>query len=161
MKKNELKKNYELIYFKVCDYLDNEFSKNICDFENDKCGEKIDTKSCVGCCRKYKNKLLGPLVPYNNWEICEYLKNKKCSVKNIGCKLFTCDYLHKKGIKFRIKDIPMLQEFNLIQKIIIKSKVQIPQEEVIKKLLFWRNRNIYLFLSILLILIILCKILCQ
>jgi len=40
LNKNELKAKYEIIYDKVCDYLDNEFGKNLCDFENDKCGEK-------------------------------------------------------------------------------------------------------------------------
>jgi len=155
MNKEEMNKKYEHIYNKACEYLDNEFSKNICDFKNDKCGEKRNMKSCVGCCRKYKNKLLGPFAIGDNWKDCEYLENKKCSVKNIGCKLFTCDYLHSKGIKFKIKDIPVLQEFNLIQKIIIKSKVQAPQEVVIKKLLFWRNRNIYLILLILVIIMFL------
>ena len=155
MKKSELKKKYELLYDKACDYLDNEFSKNICDFENDKCGEKRNTESCVGCCRQLKNKLLGPFVPYNSrWKTCEYLKNKDCSIKNIGCKLYTCDYLHSKGIKLIIKDVPMLQEFNLIQKLVMKARVQKPKEKVIKELLFWRNRTIYLLLSILLIVVI-------
>ena len=156
MKKIELKKKYELLYYKTCEYLDDEFSKNICNFENNKCGEKINTKSCVGCCRKYRNKLLGPFIPYKNrWKICEHLENNKCLVKNLGCKLYTCDYLHSKGIKFKIKNIPMLKEFNLIQKLIIKAKVQIPEEEVIKELLFWKNRNLYIVLSILIIVIFL------
>ena len=139
MKKDKTKIKYELIYDKVCEYLDNEFSKNICDFDNDKCGEKRNTKSVVGCCRQYKNKLLGPFALYNSrWQICEHLNNKRCSIKSMGCKLYTCDYLHSKGIKFKIKDIPMLQEFNLIQKYILKYSVYTPKEKTIRRLLFWR-----------------------
>ena len=101
---------YNYIYDTVCDYLDSFFyGKNLCDFKDNKCGEKRNTNITIGCCRHFRVKCLGPftkLVP------CEHLKeDKTCGAKCIGCKLFTCDYLEKKGIKFRIKDILLLRVF--------------------------------------------------
>ena len=128
---------YNYIYDNVCDYLDGFFySKNYCDFKNNKCGEKINTSSNIGCCRHYKNKLLGPLLT-NNFTPCEYLKEDyTCSAKCLGCKLFTCDYLRKKGIKFKIKDILLLDVFfNPLQKYYIKVKVFTPKEKILKKLM--------------------------
>ncbi|MCL2592430.1 MAG: hypothetical protein FWD82_03600 [Defluviitaleaceae bacterium] len=133
---------YEMIYDDVCKYLDNEFyGKNVCDFQNNRCGEKRNTNSLVGCCRPYKNKLISPLLPAscNRVNVCKYLdENKKCSVECISCKLFTCDYLHKKGIRFKIKDIESLKDFNVIQKYILKYSVFTPKEKIINRLLFWR-----------------------
>ena len=48
----------------------------------------------------------------NNLTPCEHLKEDyTCGSKCIACKLFTCDYLEKKGIKFKIKDILLLNVF--------------------------------------------------
>ncbi len=130
---------YSYIYDTVCDYLDSFFyGKNLCDFKNNRCGEKRKTNSpsSVGCCHHYKNKLLGPLIPHN-LVLCEHLKQDyTCGAKCIGCKLFTCDYLEKKGIKFRIKDILLLDVFfNPLQKYFIKTMVFTPKEKIIKRLL--------------------------
>ena len=128
---------YNYIYDTVCNYLDSFFyGKNLCDFKNNKCGEKRNTSSDIGCCHHYKNKLLGPLLP-NNLMPCEHLKeDHTCDAKCIGCKLFTCGYLEKKGIKFRIKDILLLNVFfNPLQKYFIKTMVFTPKEKVIKKLM--------------------------
>jgi len=133
---------YENIYDKVCEYLDNEFyGKNVCDFQNDKCGEKRNTSSLVGCCRPYKNKLLGPLLPakYNRVKACKYLdEDKKCGAECISCKLYTCDYLRGKGIQFKMKDMELLKNFNIVQKYILKYSVFIPKEKIINRLLRWR-----------------------
>lgn len=101
---------YNYIYDTVCDYLDSFFyGKNLCDFKNNKCGEKRNTSSTWGCCRHYKVKMLGPLTKF---VLCEHLKEDyTCGAKCIGCKLFTCDYLQSKGIKFKIKDILLLDVF--------------------------------------------------
>lgn len=128
---------YNYIYDNVCDYLDGFFyGKNYCDFKNNKCGEKVNTSSNIGCCRHYKNKLFGPLLP-NNFTPCEYLKEEHtCSAKCLGCKLFTCDYLRKKGIRFKIKDILLLNVFfNPLQKYYIKVKVFTPKEKILKTLM--------------------------
>lgn len=133
--KKDKKEMYEYIYDTVCDYLDNEFiTKNACNFKDDKCGEKRNTSCTVGCCRHYKNKILGPM-PFNKLVVCEHLENKRCSAKCISCKLFTCDYLNKKGIKFKINDIFLLDTFfNLMQKYFIKISVYTPKDTIIKRL---------------------------
>lgn len=101
---------YNYIYDTVCDYLDGYFyGKNLCDFKDNKCGEKRNTSSTTGCCHHYKVKWLGP---FSKFILCEHLKEDyTCGAKCISCKLFTCDYLEKKGIKFRIKDILLLNVF--------------------------------------------------
>ena len=128
---------YNYIYDTVCDYLDGFFyGKNFCDFKNNQCGEKRGTTSYIGCCHHYKNKLFGPLLS-NNLIPCEHLKeNHTCGAKCIACKLFTCDYLEKKGVKFRIKDILLLEVFfNPIQKYFIKCMVFTPKDIIIKRLM--------------------------
>lgn len=128
---------YNYIYDTVCNYLDSFFyGKNLCDFKNNQCGEKRGTTSYRGCCHHYKNKLLGPLISHNLIP-CEYLLNDyTCGAKCISCKLFTCDYLNKKGIKFRIKDIFLLDVFfNWFQKYFIKSMVFTPKDKIMKTLL--------------------------
>lgn len=126
---------YNYIYDTVCEYLDNYFyGKNLCDFKNNKCGEKKNTSSTTGCCHHFKYKVLGPL---SKLVLCEYLNDDyTCGAKCISCKLFTCDYLEKKGIKFRIKDILLLDTFfNPIQKYYIKYMVFTPKEKILKRLM--------------------------
>ena len=126
---------YNYIYDTVCDYLDSYFyGKNLCDFKNNKCGEKRNTSSVTGCCHHFKNKWLGP---FTKLVLCEYLKEDyTCGAKCISCKLFTCDYLEKKGIKFKIKDILLLDVFfNPLQKYFIKYMVFTPKEKIIKRLM--------------------------
>lgn len=126
---------YNYIYDTACDYLDAFFyGKNLCDFEDNKCGEKRNTASRIGCCRHAKVKYLGPfskLVP------CEHLSaDYTCGAKCISCKLFTCDYLQKKGIKFKVKNILLLNVFfNPIQKYFIKFMVFTPKEKILKRLM--------------------------
>lgn len=127
---------YNYIYDEVCKYLDNCFyGKNLCDFKNNKCGEKRNTSSLTGCCHHFKIKALGPLTKL---VVCEYLnkENYTCDAKCLGCKLFTCDYLEKKGVKFKIKDILLLDVFcNPLQKYYIKSMVFTPKEKILKRLI--------------------------
>lgn len=128
---------YNYIYDTVCDYLDNYFyGKNLCDFKNNKCGEKRNTSSVTGCCHHFKYKSLGPI---GKLVLCEYLsEDYTCSVKCISCKLFTCDYLEKKGVKFRIKDILLLNTFfNPLQKYFIKYMVFTPKEKILKRLMIF------------------------
>lgn len=126
---------YNYIYDEVCEFLDRQFSeKNLCDFKDDRCAYKRGTSCTVGCCRHFKIKLL----PLTKLVTCEYLKNKSCTAKCISCKLFTCDYLQKNGVKFKIKDIPLLDTFfSPIQKYFIKYKVFTPKEKIIKLICFF------------------------
>jgi len=82
--------------------------------------------------------LFGFLLPWNKLVKCKYLDDKKCSAKCISCKLYTCDYLHKKEIRFKMEDIELFNEFNIIQKYILKYSVYMTKEKIIKRLLFWK-----------------------
>lgn len=127
---------YNYIYDTVCDSLDSYFyGKNLCDFKDNQCGEKRNTTSKEGCCHHLKNKWLGPIG--SKMVVCEYLnENHTCSAKCISCKLFTCDYLRKKGIEFKIKDILLLKVFlNPLQKYFIKYMVFTPKDKIIKRLM--------------------------
>ena len=127
---------YNYIYDTVCNYLDSFFyGKNLCDFKENQCGEKRNTTSLTGCCHHYKNRFLGP---FTKFVPCEYLNKNTytCDAQCISCKLFTCDYLEKKGVKFRIKDILLLNTFfNPLQKYFIKFMVFTPKEKIIKRLM--------------------------
>lgn len=129
---------YNYIYDYVCDYLDKQFIEyNLCNFKDDMCIAKSGTSCKVGCCRHFKYKKLLPIFP-NKLVVCEYLKDKRCSAKCISCKLFTCDYLEKNGVKFRIKDILLLNTFfNPIQKYFIKYKEFTKKEDILKILLLF------------------------
>lgn len=127
---------YNYIYDTACAYLDSFFyGKNLCDFKDNKCGEKRNTSSVTGCCHHFKIKFLGPLTKL---VLCEYLNKETytCDAKCLPCKLFTCDYLRKKGIQFKIKDILILDTFfNPLQKLCIKSMVFTPKEKILRRLM--------------------------
>ena len=132
---NNRRERYNYIYDTVCEYLDSNFyGKNLCDFKDNKCGEKRNTSSTTGCCHHFKHKWLGP---FSKLVLCEHLKDDyTCGAKCISCKLFTCDYLENKGIKFRIKDILLLNVFfNPLQKYFIKYMVFTPKDKIIKRLM--------------------------
>lgn len=125
---------YNYIYDTVCDYLDSCFyGKNLCNFKENKCAEKINTTSTTGCCRHYKK------GPFSKLVVCEYLtESHTCGAKCISCKLFTCDYLKKQGIEFKIKDILLLNAFfNPIQKYFIKYNVFTPKEKILKRIMLF------------------------
>ncbi len=124
------KERYEYIYDVVCDYLDSNFyGKNLCEFKNNKClgdRNKKFEKSC-GCCNG------------RDRGTCKYLVGGRCSIKCMACKLFTCPSLKKKGIKFRVRDIPLLKYFfSLRQKEVLAYTIFTPKDEVIEKLIKYR-----------------------
>lgn len=124
-----LEERYSYIYDIVCDYLDNCFmSQNICNFKDDICVGVLNKCHCpeskYGCCYGTKR------------GVCKHLIDKKCSIKSISCKMFTCRYLKRKGIRFKINDILLLKYFfNPIQKYILEYSLFTDKEEMIKRLL--------------------------
>jgi hypothetical protein len=123
------KEMYGLIYDYSCEYLDNEFScKNICDFKDDMCiynRSKNKGIKVSSCCERNRTRI-----------ICEKFDkvNKCCTIKCIGCKLFTCRYLRKKGIKYKANDIPYLKYFlSPRQKKICENLLYIDKDEIINK----------------------------
>ena len=85
---------YSFIYDTVCDYIDKKYLEcNYCDFKDDICvffrnHPKIMHKD--GCC--YSDARGG---------LCENLKNHRCQIKSISCKLYSCEYLRNKKVKKR------------------------------------------------------------
>lgn len=126
-------------YDLACDYLDSFFyGKNLCDFHNNKCGYKKDYDIEVGCCRHFeKHKRFG-LFFGEKLVHCEKLGvDGHCTIRCLCCKLMTCDYLNKKGIRFKQKDIfPIDCVFNWRQKVYIKCMAYASKEEVMKGIMF-------------------------
>ncbi len=124
-----IKKRYSYIYDTVCDYLDEKFIENdICQFKDNVCIGVKNKSHCAesknGCCYGSKRGL------------CKNFVNGKCKVKSISCKLFTCGYLKKHNVKFKINDIPLLKYFfNFKQKFIIWEKIFVDKPEMIKLLI--------------------------
>lgn len=125
------RKKYELIYDYACDYLDNEFrSKNLCGFKNGMCScnrHKRKDIQVSSCCERVRTRI-----------ICEHFDHNKktCSIKSIGCKLFVCPYLRKKGVKYPIKKIPYLKYFlSMRQKAICITSIFQDKDVTINKFL--------------------------
>ena len=98
------RKRYSKMHDYICDYLDKVFySDNACEFTNNICAhrrymiEKGIKKDVYenGCCYGYKE-----------GKSCDYLKNGRCSIRNVACKLFTCPYLKiNRGIRYSLNKI--------------------------------------------------------
>lgn len=137
---SDKRKQYTLIYEKVCDYLDKQFKeKNICDFKNDKCIANRENKSAhsiMGCCYSFEYCSFFSPKLIKNVQLCKYQQNKNCTTKCITCKLFTCKYLKEKGIKFDSHKIPLLEcFFNKKQHSILTSNFFKTEEEILNELL--------------------------
>lgn len=109
---DDIKERYTYIYNKACDELDEIFrTKNICDFQDDKCINQRMNKTphdTMGCCYTFSYRNDGYPIDTG---LCKYLDGKSCSIKCLKCKMFTCDFLKKQGIKFLAKDFLLLDIF--------------------------------------------------
>ena len=133
----------EYIYMCVCKYLDNEYlGKNICEFCNDVCVEKrkyLKEGCCYenirdGCCHKLTLKYFfspkNTLIPR-----CEYQQNGRCIADNLGCKLFACEAVRKKGINYTYYNVALIRYFfNVGQKIIIRCSLFTHKDKVLKRM---------------------------
>lgn len=124
-------KRLDYLYDLICDYLDNEFrSKNICEFN---CGICKKRQAMINEGIKKDTYLNGCCYSYVHEKNCIYLENGMCKTKNLGCKLFTCDYLKREGYKYKLKDIYLSKYFfNFRQKLFIENAIKKSKEEVIK-----------------------------
>jgi hypothetical protein len=122
------KERYSYLYDKTCDYLDEEWNKNnYCAFKDNicVCSRTIVTPNHKDgcCCSEVKG-------------VCTYLKNKRCSIKAMSCKLYSCRYLKKRNIRFKLNNIPLTKYFfNDIQKLVLRYSFFEPKEDVISKLI--------------------------
>lgn len=81
----------------ACDYLDKENTiNNMCDFKDNKCVKHREKKidKATGCCPPF----------------CKYTECKTCTVKNLSCKLFMCNYLEDRGYIFSPHTVPVLKK---------------------------------------------------
>lgn len=126
----------EYIYMASCKYLDNEYIlKNICEFCNDICLGKKKYKVKNGCCHEFK---LKNIFYSKNLPLCRYQKDKRCVADCLGCKLFACDAVRKKGIKYTYYNVPLVRYFfNFAQKIVIRCSVFTHKDKVLKRLRFF------------------------
>lgn len=124
-----IEERYNYIYDVTCNYLDEKFNKdNLCDFKNNKCISVRNNSHCKesenGCCYGRKRGL------------CKNFKDGRCMIKSLSCKLFTCRYLKKNNIRFKVNDIPLLKYFfNAKQKYIIDTSIFKDKDEMIRLLL--------------------------
>ena len=124
--------NIKIKYEKVLDYLSNYLIKEIkihekCQFNNNQCIANRNNKTSRknnGCCYKYKEGL------------CKKLKNNKCSIDCISCKIYVCSYLEKKYGKININKIfPIKKVFNRKQIEIIKRSYFKDKNEIMELLI--------------------------
>ncbi len=133
-------KKYKYIYDKICDELDENFRKNnYCDFKDNRCIAQRKNKTChadMGCCYTFEYSKFDGLP--RDTGVCNYFDygRKTCSQKCIACKMFTCRYLRKNGVKFEPENYKLLDIFlNKSQKDIIKKEFFKTEEEIIEKLI--------------------------
>lgn len=126
-------KRLEYIYMAACKYLDNEFrNKNICEFCNDICLGKKKYNIKNGCCHEFK---LKNIFYSRNLPLCRYQKEGICTADCLGCKLFACDAVHKKGFKYTYYNVALVRYFfNFGQKIMIRCSVFTHKDKILKKL---------------------------
>ena len=107
---SDKEERYSYLYDLICGYLDNEFNKkNICGFNCGICKNRQDLIDRNIKKDTYEN---GCCYFYAKGKLCDNLdSNGRCKVKNIGCKLFTCSYLKKRGYKYRLNDIYLARYF--------------------------------------------------
>lgn len=134
IKINDKEERYSKLYDMICDYLDEEFQgKNICQFKDNICSRRKDLME-----RGIKKELYrdGCCYSYRHHKLCENLKDGRCTIKNIGCKLFTCPYLRKKGYKYTINQIYFARYFfNTRQKVYIQTTFFVDKKVVMKGIL--------------------------
>ena len=115
------KQRIEYVYDEAIKYINEYYSDDLCQFENDQCiaQRKYKSNKINGCCR-----------------ICIYQNNKGCKVNNLSCKLFYCTTALKNIKQLSIKDIDILKCLNKRQRFILKSDFFSKREDVIKDLYY-------------------------
>ena len=136
LKIRDKEERYSFLFDQICDYLDSEFlGKNICGFD---CGLCLRRKELMKTNPNKETYLNGCCYSYRKGKLCEYLDPNKggCQIKNIGCKLFTCYYLRKKGYRYHLKDIYLAKYFfNIRQKFYLENTFFVPKDVVMKGIL--------------------------
>ena len=109
-----------------CDYLDKENEiNNMCDFKDNKCVKhrelNIDKKT--GCCPSF----------------CKYVECKACTIKNLSCKIFMCNFLEDRGYYFTPHTIPVLKKhLNIVERFMCFGLLFKTTKRTIRRLWFIR-----------------------
>ncbi len=109
-----------------CDYLDKENEiNNMCDFKENKCVKhrELGIEKKTGCCPSF----------------CKYVDCKVCTVKNLSCKIFMCNFLEDRGYYFTPHTIPVLKrQLNIVERFMCFGLLFKTTKKTIKRLWFIR-----------------------
>ena len=135
---DDTKERCNFLYDEICFFLDHVcISNNLCEFKDNKCFVKQNSDVTMGCCHHYPNKKLGILYQ-TKMVPCEYLGDRGCTTKAIGCKLYMCPQVNKKGYKFTVYNVLLIRYFfNFMQKLVIISGIFDTKENIMKRLLMF------------------------
>lgn len=127
------KDRLNFVYKKAAMYLDKEIvEKNLCGFHDDKCIVKKDTPCTMGCCHHYPHKRTG-IFRNEKLQLCEYQIDKKCTANCITCKMYMCPEMEKKGYKYNVFNVPLINcFFNILQKLILSVSFFTTEEKIMK-----------------------------
>ena len=127
------KERQRFVYKKACTYLDKEIvNTNVCGFNNDKCSVKANTDCTMGCCHHYPHKRTG-IFRNEKLQLCEYQINKICTANCITCKMYMCPEMERKGYKYNVFNVPLINcFFNIIQKSIISVSFFTTEDKIMK-----------------------------
>lgn len=126
----------KFVYQKACIYLNREIvDKNICGFANDKCIVKANTDCTMGCCHHYPHKRTG-IFRNEKLQLCEYQINGTCIANCITCKMYMCPEMEKKGYRYNVFNVPLINcFFNTIQKLILSVSFFTTEENIMKMII--------------------------
>ncbi len=124
------KEKYHFVYNKICDELDSYFiNYNLCDFQDNHCVAK---RELIG---KFKEETLQNGCCYTKGRVCPFFINGVCTKRCIADKIFTCRYLKRKGIRFRVTDFLLLKEILNIKGLYLVDEKLFHDEEEMYKIL--------------------------
>lgn len=125
----DTKQRYKRIYEEVYKYLNEDFISNkYCDFKNNQCvaqrnHEFIPYIRKNGCC-------------FTTIRTCPNLKDGKCNIECLPCRLYSCPYLSKRGITYYASEIILFKAFlTKKQRKILVFDFYKPKEKILKKVL--------------------------
>ena len=104
MKIEDTQERYSQIYDEIINYINTDFlNNNYCDFTDNKCLAQRHMRVFPlsfkdGCC-------------YRNLSKCKALKDGKCNINCMACRLFSCPHLTKMGIGYYARDFVLLKVF--------------------------------------------------
>ena len=129
-KMDNIKDKYSFAYNKVCDILDDYFSKyNFCDFKDNYCVRK---RKLIG---RYDDKTLVNGCCFTKGRLCPFFINGKCTKRCLADKIFTCGYLKRQGIRFRVSDFVILKEILNIRGLYLVDNSLFHDEEELYKVI--------------------------